>query len=294
MLNKKILNNLPDVNVNLSAEYSEILLLQNLKCYGFATLENHDLPLSLLDGIYEQWRCFFSNEEKYQWLRADEDDEGFVPLGVEKAKNEDVPDFKEFYQTHYQGRYPSIIDTQSTFCLVSALVTLSEKLIKLLEIALPTTVKEKMCISLSEMVLNSSKHLLRVVHYPPMLKGMTLPKSAPHGDICLLTILVNATRDGLALKSHDGNWYVPEIEKTEVIVFNSDMLDMCTKGYLKSVTHEVQTNSNNAFKNRYSIAFSVHPKRDTELKTGFTAGEFLQERLNDMGFNGHMLKINDH
>ncbi len=293
MPNKKLFSTLPNINVDLTEKNADISLLNNLKEYGFSALKSHDLPLHLLGDVYQKWRAFFSSEEKYQWLREDENDQGFVPLNVERARKEDLPDFKEFYQTHYQGKYPNTFDIQSTMSLVNALVKLSNKLISLIDSALPQKIQEQMCMPLSEMVSNSSKHMLRVVHYPPIPTGMCVPKSAAHGDICLLTILVNATNTGLALKSHDDIWYTPDLQDAELIVFNSDMLDICTNQYLKSVTHEVVQNSSNSIKSRYSIAFSVHPRREIELKKGFSAGFFLKERLNFMGYNGHLLNTND-
>ena len=136
--------------------------------------------------------------------------------------------------------------------------------------------------------------MLRVVHYPPLDDKKDAVRSAPHGDICLFTILVMPTAKGLELLDQNGSWYTPDLNELNVVIFNSDMIEVATNGHLKSAEHQVTKKSHTSIqKSRYSIPFFIHPSRQAVLKQNFTAGDYLRERLFDTGFDGNKLIIND-
>ncbi|MCV5373598.1 hypothetical protein OFD18_36005, partial [Escherichia coli] len=81
-------------------------------------------------------------------------------------------------------------------------------------------------IALSEMINNSDKTLLRVLHYPPMT-GEEEPgaiRAAAHEDINLLTVLPAANEPGLQVMSKDGEWIDVPCDFGNLIINIGDML----------------------------------------------------------------------
>lgn len=282
------------LDVDLQGENPETQLLNHLHETGCAVLDNHDVPTDLLKDIFEQWNNYFSSKDKYNWLRTDETDEGFIPINFETAKKDEVADFKELYQVHYNGVLPNNINCESTLTLFNSLVKTGERICELLDKALPDTIKKTMSMPLSKMVGGSNNHLLRIIHYPAVEKGVNIPRAAAHTDICLFTTAFGSAFRGLELQDNEGNWYTPAVQEKSLVIFNSEMLDICTNGYLKATTHRVKANPNNHNGSRYSFPVGIHPKRNVELRNGFTAAKHLLNRLNEMGYDGNKLNLEDH
>ncbi|QLH43886.1 MAG: isopenicillin N synthase family oxygenase [Coxiellaceae bacterium] len=282
-----------NLNVDLNEKQPEVQLLQHLSTTGCAVIKNHEVPIYLFEDVIDQWKQFFSCEEKYNWLRTDLTDEGFIPINAERARKDEVADFKELYQTHYQGKYPNSINIHSTQQLFNGLVKLGEKLIDLLDISLPSSIKNNMSMTLPEMVRGNNNHLIRIIHYPPIERGIKALRAAPHTDICLFTMILGGTVNGLELKDHNDVWYEPIANDASIVIFNSEMLELATNGYLKAVVHRVKTNPNSYTESRYSIPIGFHPRRQALLKKGLTAAEHLCIRLNEMGYNGNLLNLKD-
>ncbi len=105
----------------------------------------------------------------------------------------------------------------------------------------PKDVQEKFSIALSEMINNSDKTLLRVLHYPPMT-GEEEPgaiRAAAHEDINLLTVLPAANEPGLQVMSKDGEWIDVPCDFGNLIINIGDMLKEASGGYFPSTTHRV-------------------------------------------------------
>jgi len=132
------------------------------------------------------------------------------------------------------------------------------------------------------------------MHYPPIEAGVHVPRSASHTDICLFTFVFGSTFKGLELQDQNGIWYAPEVEPTSVVIFNGDMLDMCTNGYLKSVAHAVKANPNSYTESRYSLPCGFHPLRGVTLTKDMTAGLALRTRLNEMKYPVEKFSFEDH
>ncbi|WP_421656605.1 2OG-Fe(II) oxygenase family protein [Leptothermofonsia sp. ETS-13] len=121
-------------------------------------------------------------------------------------------------------------------------------------------------------------------------------RSAPHEDINLITLLCEATADGLELLRQDGTWLPIRSLPGQIIVDSSDMLQQLTNERLKSTTHRV-VNPANRRERRFPMPFFVHPRAEVDLtplpgciaKTGgqkfpnITAGAYLQQRLREIG-----------
>lgn len=277
-------NNTIKASIDLYKSNPEIDLYNALHTKGYAVLENHTVPLQLVDDVITQWHKFFISKDKYRYLRTDETDEGFIPINFETATMNDVADFKELYQTHFNGVYPSQVDTGSTLQLFSAMVRLAEQINQLLELSIPIPMTQRF----SNMISGSNNHLLRIIHYPPTDKHLKIPRAAAHTDICLFTMVLGCTFNGLEFQDNNGTWYEPELTNTSIVIFNSEMIDLITNGQLKAVMHRVKATPNGSSESRFSMPVAIHPLRELELIKGLTAGEHLKNRLNEMGYNGNV------
>jgi isopenicillin N synthase-like dioxygenase len=145
--------------------------------------------------------------------------------------------------------------------------------------------------------------ILRAIHYYPIENPEEVPedavRAAEHGDINLITLLMGASADGLQVLRRDGKW-IPITALPEQIVVNvGDMLDRLTNHKLKSTIHRVVNPPKEKMNtSRYSIPFFMHPRSEIDLAClescidaenpkkypDITAGDFLQERLAEIGF----------
>lgn len=278
-----------NTRVDLCDDNAPVDLFHNLKCHSFVVLSNHGLPIDTLNDIFLEWKKFFSTSEKYKYLRSDKYDEGYVPFNIEIAQDSDTPDFKEFFETHNLSWFPDIVNSKLTNDFLGQCVLLGEKIIQHVDFNLPEEVQGAMMHNLPSMISQSKNHLIRIMHYPKTSVDMLAERAAPHGDACLITILPAATTPGLEFLNKNGDWREPVLSESDVIVFNSDMLEICTNGYLKSAMHRVVKSCHNSDAPRYSMPFFLHPNRNAFLKKGLTAYEFLSARLTEIGYDGSQL-----
>ncbi|NAW66511.1 isopenicillin N synthase family oxygenase, partial [Photobacterium halotolerans] len=140
--------------------------------------------------------------------------------------------------------------------------------------------------SLSSMIENSDKTLLRVLHYPP-LKGeeeLGAIRAGAHEDINLLTVLPAANEPGLQVKAKTGEWLDVPCEFGNLIINIGDMLQEASGGYFPSTTHRViNPEGADKTKSRISLPLFLHPKPDVVLSERHTADSYLMERLKELG-----------
>lgn len=281
--------------VNLKEAGAGSRVFNVLKDIRFVILKNHGIDIDIIEKIKCDWQSFFASKTKYSVLRTDESDEGFIPINYETASKELMADFKELYQTHYKGKYPSNIDTSATAELFTAMVALNEELCNLIDQQLPKNVRDKMPVSLFNMVKGANNHLLRVIHYPPIDdREMKAARGASHTDISLFTAVFGLMIEGLEFQDEHGNWYSPEVDSEDIVFFNSEMVELCTGALLKALPHQVKTDPMKKTESRYAIPINFHPYRDIELQPGLTAIQYLKKRLNQMGYDGELLIESDY
>ena len=71
-----------------------------LEDIGFFALTGHGIPLDDINRAYNVSEDFFNLEETTKMnSNQDGNQRGFVPFGVEHAKDNPAPDLKEFWQT---------------------------------------------------------------------------------------------------------------------------------------------------------------------------------------------------
>mgnify|MGYP003322125414 FL=1 len=139
---------------------------------------------------------------------------------------------------------------------------------------------------LDRMIQDSKTNLLRIIHYPPLngneQKGEI--RGAAHEDINLITVLVSGTQPGLQVQDTDGSWHDVSCDPGCLAINTGDMLQEASGGYYPSTTHQV-INPSGVISNvsRYSMPLFLHPRDTIQLSDGYTARQYLDERLTEIG-----------
>lgn len=279
--------------------------------YGFLLLKDHTVPVALLDEAYSLSTVLFAlgTDEKQRFRSGLR---GYTPFGTEHAKNHSYPDLKEFWQIGREvppdmdlgeSFAPNIWPTNSsalglagfrdTFLRLYA--GLDETARLLLEALTPALQLPQYYF---DSHVRSGNSVLRIIHYPPVPQDADplCLRAAPHEDINFLTILVAARGAGLELLNRDGRWFPLESSPRSLIVNSGDMLARLTNGVIPAKTHRV-VNPAGPNVSRYSMPFFMHPTSATSLRClpscvgagaqfpEISAGEFLAERLREIGLN---------
>ena len=109
-------------------------------------------------------------------------------------------------------------------------------------------------------------------------------RGAAHEDINLITVLVAGTQPGLQVKDINESWHDVSCDPGCLAINTGDMLQEASGGYFPSTTHQI-VNPRNNIKNisRYSMPLFLHPKDSVQLSDKYTAREYLDERLMEIG-----------
>ena len=276
---------------------------------GFVAIKNHGLTESLRLELYNTVERFFSLpveiKKKYEFEELF-GQRGYVGRGKETAKGFKAADLKEFYhigQPHpLEGMAANIFPEElpdfkkNTLEVYRIFENTGNILLRAIAgyLELPENYFE-------EKVKNGDS-ILRALHYFPIEDPDLLPegavRAAAHGDINLITLLMGASAEGLEVLRRDGKWIAITALPEQIIVNVGDMLDRLTNHRLKSTIHRVVNPPREKMKlSRYSIPFFMHARPDMDLTclpgcvdtehpklyTDMTAGEFLDERLRELG-----------
>ncbi len=258
---------------------------QSLRETGFAVLSNHPIAPALIDQGYEQWRKFFSSNEKMQYLYQKPSQAGYFPFRTESAKGNPVRDLKEFYHFYQAGPKPQEAAAITT-AIFNELNTMAATLLQWVENHLPQDVAGKLSMPLKNMIIDSPNTMLRILHYPPM-QGDVEPgaeRAAAHEDINILTLLPAATAPGLEVMDVKGNWHAVACDPGNIVVNVGDTLQEATEQYFKSTTHRV-VNPDQAEEHtsRYSMPMFLHARPEVNISERYTAESYLHERLRELG-----------
>ena len=278
---------------------------------GFVAVKNHGIPDDLIAELYKDVQQFFSlplaTKEKYKKPEL-AGQRGYTSFGTEHAKGYEAPDLKEFFQLGQtvedgdtvKDQYPDNVFVDEIPKFTPTMVE-SYKAFETSGTSLLQAIA--LFLDLDEHYFDKHVHngnsILRAIYYPPITEE---PKSAiraeQHEDINLITLLVGASADGLQILNMQGEW-VPVTSLPEQIVVNvGDMLQRLTNNRLRSTTHRVVNPPKEKWSTpRYSIPFFLHPRSNMSLACldscikntnpkayeDYTAGEYLDERLREIG-----------
>jgi len=281
---------------------------------GFVAIRNHYLTEALSQQLYDIFQTFFYSPEslkkQYEFPEL-HGQRGYIGKGKETAKGFKTPDLKEFYHIGQEvtdndpikEEYPTNIFPAEYPTMSETGLTVYKQLEKtgitmLQAIALYLGLDEHY---FDDKVKNGNS-ILRAIHYFPIENPEEVPpdavRAAAHGDINLITLLMGASAEGLQVLRRDGSW-IPITALPEQLVVNvGDMLDRLTNNKLKSTIHRVVNPPKEKMKtSRFSMPFFMHPRSEMDLTclpscidethpklySDMTAGEFLNERLIELG-----------
>ncbi|MBX9766429.1 MAG: hypothetical protein K2X47_04080 [Bdellovibrionales bacterium] len=261
------------------------LFAKSLRETGFAVLTNHPISFELIHDTFEDWKQFFQTEAKHKYTFDPKLQAGYFPFRTENAKDHQQKDLKEFYHLFPSNPLPESISDR-TRQIFTAMTGLASELLKWVDEQSPQNIRQGYSMPLSDMITNSEQILLRVLHYPP-LSGQEEPgaiRAAAHEDINLITLLPAATAPGLQVKDAAGNWHDVPCDPGSIVINSGDMLQEASQGYFRSTTHQVVNPVGpESKKARYSMPLFLHPRPDVKLSAMWTASEYLNQRLKEIG-----------
>jgi len=278
---------------------------------GFVALKGHFLDNKLVDDLYKEVKNFFDLplEVKQQYENPEIGGQrGYISFGKESAKGKKEGDLKEFWHfgqyvendPKLEAEYPKNVEVKELpkFNEVGKQTyRMLEKTAKyvLRALALHLGLEETY---FDNYIVNGNS-ILRPIHYPPIKEEpKNAVRAAAHGDINLITLLMGAQGKGLQVQDHDGNWHDAIAQPDELMINVGDMLSRHSNNKLKSTIHRVVNPPKELWgTSRYSIPFFMHPVSDMKLNVlencideehpkqfdDITAGEFLNERLRELG-----------
>ncbi len=259
-------------------------LVTSLHESGFAVLKNSPITPERIDAFYKLWADFFAGQEKHDYTFEPSKQDGYFPFRSENAKDAPAKDLKEFYHVYPWGKVPTSVEAE-TRAFYADLQTLGSELLNWIQTYTPDAVTNNFFESLDNMIAGSEQSLLRVLHYPP-IEGEVEPgavRAAAHEDINLITLLVSGSQPGLEAKDKQGNWFPVTGGQGMITINTGDMLQEASGGYFPSTTHRVVNPDSGANVSRYSIPMFVHPRKEVRLSERYTAGEYLEQRLREIG-----------
>jgi isopenicillin N synthase-like dioxygenase len=270
--------------INFFAKDASTKFAQSIKDTGFAIIENHLLEQVVLDQAYKIWHEFFNSTQKNNYQFDQKNLSGFTSKArSEIAKGYKAKDVKEFYSfqpTTLCPPKPQII----THGIFQMAVTMALMMLQWLEQNPPD--KALQDVSLTDMVNNSFRTILRVAHYPALTgaEPASAVRSAAHEDINFLAIHPAATAGGLQLLHKNGSWIEIPPDPNLMVVSIGDMLAECSRGFYQATTHRV-INPTRDIENtsRLAMCLYLHPRDDVRLSDRYTAGSYLTERCNEIG-----------
>ena len=278
---------------------------------GFVALKGHFLGDKLVTDLYAEIKNFFDLplevKEKYE-ISGIGGQRGYVSFGKEAAKGKKEGDLKEFWHFgQYVENNPVLEAEYPANVIVEELPKFNEvgkETYKMLEktakyvlraLALHLNLEE----TYFDNYIKNGNSILRPIHYPPIeTEPKGAERAAAHGDINLITLLMGAQGKGLQVQNHKGEWIDAMAEPDELMINVGDMLSRHSNNKLKSTIHRVINPPRELWgTSRYSIPFFMHPISEMKLDVlencidennskqfdDITAGEFLDERLKELG-----------
>ncbi|PSG88255.1 isopenicillin N synthase family dioxygenase [Aurantibacter aestuarii] len=278
---------------------------------GFVALKGHFLDDQLVDNLYNEIKNFFElpleTKHKYE-IEGIGGQRGYVSFGKESAKGKKEGDLKEFWHFgQYVDDNPALAEEYPDNVEVKELPEFNKvgkEAYQMLEKTAKYVLRAlALYLDLEETYFDNYIHngnsILRPIHYPPITQEpKDAVRAAAHGDINLITLLMGAQGKGLQVQNHKGEWIDAIAEPDELMINVGDMLSRHTNNKLKSTIHRVVNPPKESWgTSRYSIPFFMHPVSEMKLDVldncisetnpkqfeDITAGEFLNERLRELG-----------
>lgn len=251
---------------------------------GFAILKDHPISPQEIERMYAVWSDYFTQDNRFDDAVKEGEVHGYYGFKSENAKGSEHKDLKEFYHVYESKPVPASVE-QETRDFQSKMISIGSKLLEWLDDNTPDDIKSKLSQALTAMISGSEHNLLRILHYPPIPDDAEPGevRAAAHEDINLITLLVTGSEPGLQARDSDGNWHDVPCNSGYITINSGDMLQKASRGYYPSTPHRVINPPNQENRSRYSMPLFVHPRSEVQLDEHQTAGEYLDERLREIG-----------
>ncbi len=268
---------------------------------GFAVIEGHGIPNTLIDQAWAATRSFFALPEDVKrryFVEGGAGQRGYTPFGIETAKGATLSDLKEFWHVARDlppgHRFADIMapniwpdDSAPAFrpamqALFAALETAGKRVLRAIAAHLGQPA------DFFDSPVADGNSILRLLHYPPVSADAGAVRAGAHEDINVITLLLGAEEAGLQLLSRDGEWLEVPAPEGCLVVNVGDMLQRQTGGQLPSTTHRVVNPApERRHIPRYSMPFFLHYRPDWLIEPfvpnaqmpPITANDFLLQRL---------------
>lgn len=251
---------------------------------GFAILKDHPILADEIDQMYAKWASFFRNDQRFEHAVQDGDVHGYYGFKSENAKGSSHKDLKEFYHVYEDQPVPKDVEND-TRQFQRKMIEIGTELLGWLDDNSPAETKDDFSEQLTSMVDGSKHNLLRILHYPPLDDNVEPgeERAAAHEDINLITLLVTGSEPGLQARDKDGQWHDVPCQAGYITINSGDMLAKASGGFYPSTPHRVINPPDQENRSRYSMPLFVHPRPEVQLDAKQTAGEYLDERLREIG-----------
>ncbi|WP_196893207.1 isopenicillin N synthase family dioxygenase [Aureivirga marina] len=278
---------------------------------GFVALRGHFLSDELSEKLYDKIKAFYNlptDVKKSYEIEGIGGQRGYTSFGKESAKGFDEGDLKEFWHfgqevdddDELKAQYPDNVIVKE----VEGFNETGNEVYKQLEKTATYVLRAlALYVGLEETYFDKFVHngnsILRPIHYPPITsEPKNAVRAAEHGDINLITLLMGASAAGLQVQNKQGEWISVTALPEQLVINVGDMLQRLTNNKLRSTIHRVVNPPREEWgESRFSIPFFTHPKSDMPLNClencidekhpklyeDCTAGEFLNERLRELG-----------
>lgn len=278
--------------------------------WGFAVVNDHELPQDLIDGCLNRFKQFFAQPEAAKLpyrIPNIAGARGYTPFGIETAKGAKHHDLKEFWQIgrelppghRYRSSMPDNVwipgdagFKRAALALWEAFDRMGMKLLQSIAVYLGLDRQW------FDDKVGEGNSVLRVIHYPPVEEGSTGVRAGGHEDINVITLLLGAEEGGLELLDRSGRWLPINPPPGSLVCNVGDMLQRLTNHVLPSTTHRVvnPTGERSKFP-RYSMPFFLHfnsdfliatlpacirPDRPNRYPEPILADDYLRERLREI------------
>ena len=256
---------------------------KSLRETGFAVIKDHNIAMADIAAMYNVWANYFANDAKYNDATEMDDPSGYFGYKSENAKGVTQKDLKEFYHVYQKNALPAGVQAV-TRKFQAQMIALGNLLLSWLDHVTPQDIKSQLSMPFADMTKDSQGHLLRVLHYPPVPDDIErgAVRAAAHGDINLITLLVTGSKPGLQACNINGDWHDIPCGTGYITVNAGDMLEQASHNYYPSTLHRVINPPKQENRSRYSLPLFMHPRPEVRLNQQ-TAGEFLEERLAEIG-----------
>ncbi|MBA3897027.1 MAG: isopenicillin N synthase family oxygenase [Sphingomonadaceae bacterium] len=278
--------------------------------FGFAIVADHGIDPALIERAWAATREFFAQptEKKLEDRAAKGGARGYIPFGIEIAKDATENDLKEFWHIgrdlppghpYTESMPPNVWpdyppDFREIFTkLYAEFDRVGARLL--------SAIARYLALSPDWFVepVRDGNSVLRLLHYPPVSANAPGIRAGAHEDINLITLLLGAEEAGLQLLDRDGKWLAIDPPPGALVVNVGDMLQRLTNHVLPSTTHRVvNPPPERRGHSRYSMPFFLHLASDFEIATlpgsvsaerpneypeAITADDYLQQRLREIG-----------